>query len=189
AIRPGETVAIVGIGCLGAVLAHLSAEAGAHTIAISRRPFALEIARLMGADEVFSIADHNQAIGAVRELTGGRGCECVIEATGLQQPLDLAAELTAERGRLIIAGYHQDGPRQVNMQLWNWRGLDVINAHERDPRRYVDGMREAVSLVAEGRLDPEPLYTDRFSLSELPAALDGMRLRPDRLLKSLVTYA
>jgi len=54
----------------------------------------------------------------------------VIEAAGQQWPLDLATELTRERGRLIIAGYHQDGPRQINMQLWNWRGLDVINAHE-----------------------------------------------------------
>jgi hypothetical protein len=54
---------------------------------------------------------------------------------------DLAGELCAERGRLVIAGYHQDGMRQVNVQLWNWRGIDVINAHERDPQAYVDGMR------------------------------------------------
>ena len=59
-----------------------------------------------------------------------------------------------ERGRLVIAGYHQDGPRQVNMQLWNWRGIDVINAHERDPRRYVDGMRAAVDLDGGRRARP-----------------------------------
>ena len=71
------------------------------------------------------------------ELTGGRFCDVVIEAVGKQWPLDLAAELAGERGRLIIAGYHQDGLRQVNMQLWNWRGLDVINAHQRDLHRNV----------------------------------------------------
>ena len=48
------------------------------------------------------------------------------------------------------------------MQLWNWRGLDVINAHERDPEVYVEGMREAVEAVAAGRLDPSPLYTHTF---------------------------
>ena len=58
----------------------------------------------------------------------------------------------------MIAGYHQDGPRQVNMQLWNWRGLDVINAHERDPAVYVQGIREAVEAVAAGRLDPAALH-------------------------------
>ena len=40
------------------------------------------------------------------------------------------------------------------MQLWNWRGLDVINAHERDPRVYVDGMHAAAQAVADGQLDP-----------------------------------
>jgi threonine dehydrogenase-like Zn-dependent dehydrogenase len=72
-----------------------------------------------------------------KRLTGGAMCERVIEAVGLQWPLDLAGEITGERGRLVIAGYHQDGKREVNMQMWNWRGIDVINAHERDPRAYV----------------------------------------------------
>jgi threonine dehydrogenase-like Zn-dependent dehydrogenase len=90
------------------------------------------------------------------------------------------------RGRLVIAGYHQDGARQVNMQLWNWRGLDVINAHERDPRAYVEGMRAAVDAVASGRLDPAPLYTHRFSLDQLGAALEATRVRPDGFLKALV---
>ena len=80
----------------------------------------------------------------MNELTDDRGCDVAIEAVGAQWPLDLAAELTAVRGRLVIAGYHQDGPRQVSMQSWNWKGLDVINAHERDPQVYVAGMEEAV---------------------------------------------
>jgi threonine dehydrogenase-like Zn-dependent dehydrogenase len=90
----------------------------------------------------------------VKALTDGKWCERVIECTGLQWPLDLAGELTAERGRLVIAGYHQDGLRQVNLQLWNWRGIDVINAHERDPQAYVDGMKRAVDADDQGVLDP-----------------------------------
>jgi threonine dehydrogenase-like Zn-dependent dehydrogenase len=113
----------------------------------------------------------------------------VIEAVGKQWPLDLAGELTRERGRLIVAGYHQDGPRQVNMQLWNWRGLDVINAHERDPRRYVDGIRRAVGAVEEGRMDPAPLYTHRYPLDRLQEALEATRDRPEGFMKALVTMA
>lgn len=59
-------------------------------------------------------------------------------------------------GRLIIAGYHQDGPRQVDMQQWNWRGLDVINAHERDPAVAARGLREAMSAVDSGSIAPFP---------------------------------
>ncbi|MGA0605406.1 MDR/zinc-dependent alcohol dehydrogenase-like family protein [Phenylobacterium sp. VNQ135] len=186
-VQAGQTVAIVGIGFLGAILTRLATDAGARVIAISRRPFSLDVAKQFGAAEVVPMDDHWAIIEKVRELTGGTFCERVIEAVGKQWPLDLAAELCAERGKLIIAGYHQDGPRQVNMQLWNWRGLDVINAHERDPAVYGQGLREAVDAVASGRLDPSSLYTHSYPLEELDQALDATRDRPDGFLKALVT--
>jgi threonine dehydrogenase-like Zn-dependent dehydrogenase len=129
----------------------------------------------------------DRIIEEVKKLTDGKGCDVVIEAVGLQWPLDLAAELTRERGRLVIAGYHQDGARQVNMQLWNWRGLDVINAHERDPMVYYAGMRKAVEAVASGRLDPSPHYTHKFDLGEIGSAFKMMKERPENFLKALVT--
>ena len=187
-IEAGQTVAIIGIGFLGAILTKLATDAGARVIAISRRPFSLDLARRMGAAEVIPMEDHHAIIARVKELTGGTFCDRVIEAVGKQWPLDLAAELTRERGRLIVAGYHQDGPRQVNMWLWNWRGLDVINAHERDPKVYMQGIREAVEAVASGRLDPSGLYTHRFPLARLDEALNATRDRPDGFLKALVTF-
>jgi threonine dehydrogenase-like Zn-dependent dehydrogenase len=186
-ISAGQTVAIVGIGFLGALLTRLAKDAGARVIAVSRRPFSLDVAREMGADERIPMDDHGRIVERVKELTGGALCDRVIEAVGKQWPLDLAGELTRERGRLVVAGYHQDGPRQVNMQLWNWRGIDVINAHERDPQVYVDGIRAAVDAVASGRLDPSPLYTHTFPLGRLGDALDATRDRPDGFLKALIT--
>ncbi|MFN2475461.1 MAG: zinc-binding dehydrogenase [Chthoniobacterales bacterium] len=186
AIQRGDTVAIVGIGFLGALLTQLATAAGARVIAISRREFALQFAREMGAAHVVAMDDHQKIIEQVKELTGGKFCDVVIEAVGKQWPLDLSAELARERGRLVVAGYHQDGPRQVNMQLWNWRGLDVINAHERDPSIYLEGMREAVRAVETGLLNPRPLYTHRFALSELGSALNMSAERPDGFMKALI---
>lgn len=185
-IHDTSTVAIVGIGFLGALLTRLAVNAGARVLAISRRPLALDFAKCMGADEVIPMDDHARIIERVKQLTEGRFCDVVIEATGKQWPLDLSGELTAERGRLVIAGYHQDGPRQINMTLWNWRGLDVINAHERDPAVYLEGMKMAVEEVAANRLDPRPLYTHRFGLEKLPQALDMTRDRPDGFMKALI---
>jgi threonine dehydrogenase-like Zn-dependent dehydrogenase len=187
-IEAGQTVAIIGIGFLGAILTKLAAEAGARVIAISRRPFSLDLARRMGAAETIPMDDHHAIIEKVKELTGGTFCDRVIEAVGKQWPLDLAGELTRERGKLIVAGYHQDGPRQVNMWLWNWRGLDVINAHERDPKIYMQGLREAVEAIASGKLDPSPLYTHSYPLERLDEALNATRDRPDGFLKALVTF-
>ncbi len=186
AIEAGQTVAIVGIGFLGALLTQLAAKAGAHVIAISRRPESLAVAKDMGAEHTIAMEDHWKIIEDVRALTEGKMCDCVIEAVGKQWPLDLAGELTKERGRLVVAGYHQDGPRQVNMQMWNWRGLDVINAHERDPQVYIAGIREAVAAVSEGRLDPSPLFTHRYPLSQLDQALNDTRDRPGAFMKGLV---
>lgn len=174
-VRAGNTVAVVGTGFLGLLLVQLCVGAGAKTVAFSRRAPALELARSFGAE----------APAEPRE----ESCDVVIEAAGVQETLDLAARLARVRGRLVIAGYHQDGPRGVDMQLWNWRGLDVVNAHERDPAVYLEGMRAAVAAVAAGRLDPRPLYTHLLPLERLGEAFELVRSRPEGFVKALVTMA
>ncbi len=183
-IKPGETVAIVGVGFLGATVTRLAKLADARVAVISRRQFAREIAERFGASAVFRW--DGGAASKMRSYTGGKGFDCVIECAGAQTSLDFATQLTKERGRLVIAGYHQDGLRQVDMQLWNWRGIDVINAHERDPEIYMQAMRAALDLVLDGSLDPLPLYTHTFSLSELGAAFEMLRTRPEGFMKALV---
>ena len=186
-IEPRQTVAIVGIGFLGLLLTQLAAKAGARVLALSHRRSSLNLAGDFGAAATIEIVDEQDALQSVRRFTHDQGCECVIEAAGTQQSLDLASELTSERGRLVIAGYHQDGPRQVNMQLWNWRGLDVSNAHERDPLVYIEGMREAIAGAQAGVIDPWPLFTHTFKLEELPRAFQFMNDSPEGFIKALIT--
>jgi threonine dehydrogenase-like Zn-dependent dehydrogenase len=188
-IRRGHTVAVIGVGFLGAVLVRLAVRAGARVFAISRRPFALALASDLGAEVALSLDGEDAADRAnarVRELTGDRGCDRVIEAVGLQSTLDLASALTCVRGRLVIAGYHQDGPRMVDMQAWNWRGIDVINAHERDTEVYVSGMHAGVDLLAMGALDLSRLLTHRRDLAQVAEAFDLLESRPEGFLKAEV---
>jgi threonine dehydrogenase-like Zn-dependent dehydrogenase len=152
AIEPGMAVAVVGVGFLGSLVAQLCERAGADVVPVRRET----------------------------EVEGPFAS--VIEAAGTQAALDRASALVGERGRLVIAGYHQDGPRSVDMQSWNWRGIDVVNAHERDPLVYVDAMRDG---VASG-VDVEPLLTHRFSLDELEAAFEAARTRPAGFVKAWV---
>jgi threonine dehydrogenase-like Zn-dependent dehydrogenase len=152
AVEPGGRVAIVGLGFLGSLLRQLCERSGAEVVPVRR-----------GDDP-------------------GESFACVIECAGTQAALDRASALVAERGRLVIAGYHQDGPRQVDLQSWNWRGIDVINAHERDPLRYVEGLRRAVAL----ELDVEPLLTHRFPLERLDDAFEAAHTRPPGFVKAWV---
>ncbi len=177
AVQPGERVAVVGCGFLGLLLVQLCAGSECEVAAVSRRTTALELARGSGAGSAWRFGDPL--------LERQRPFDVAFEVTGHQEPLDLAARLTRVRGRLVIAGYHQDGRRSVDMQLWNWRGLDVINAHERDSAGYVAGLREAIAAVVSGRLDPEPLLTHRYHLEELGEAYRISAARPEGFVKAV----
>jgi threonine dehydrogenase-like Zn-dependent dehydrogenase len=171
-----DRVAVVGCGFQGLLLVQLCGGIASGVSAISRRDSSLEHAVGVGAGAAWRLGDP----GLERE-----SFDVVFEATGHQEPLDLAARLTRVRGRLVIVGYHQDGRRSVDMQLWNWRGLDVINAHERDPAVYVAGLREAVAAVCAGRLDPAPLLTHRYALEELGEAYRISSERPQGFVKAV----
>lgn len=184
-IRAGQSVAIVGVGFIGALLIQLLVHAGARVVALTRRAYAREVAHACGAHAAFDTADVQTAVAAATEFCGGHFPR-VIEAAGEQSTLDVASALVAEGGRLVIAGYHQDGPRRVDMQQWNWRGIDVINAHERDASIAARGLREAMCAIEDGRLDPFVLLTHRYPIDALSCAFEAIRTRPQGFLKATV---
>src|SRR3954451_6911036 len=171
-VRARDTVAIVGCGFLGLLLVQLCVGAGARVRAFSRRPDALALARDFGA--------------ATPDELEEESCTVVIETGGVQATLDQATRLCGARAGLVVAGYHQDGERRVDMQLWNWRGLDVVNAHERELYRYVEGIRAGAAAVVQGQLDPSPLLTHVLPLRRLGEALELARTRPPGFVKAVV---
>lgn len=181
-VHAGQHVAVVGVGFIGALLIQLAVHAGARVTALARRPYAREVAHRCGAEAALPI----DATGAALEIAGTGGYARVVEAAGEQATLDAASALTAEGGRLVVAGYHQDGPRRVDMQQWNWRGIDVVNAHERDPVVVARGLREAMTALAQGRFDPFPLITHRYPMDGLARAFEAMSARPEGFLKATV---
>ena len=158
-VEAGQRVAIVGMGFLGTALAQLVERTGGEVVPIRRDT------RLEGLRE---------------------SCERVIETGGVQETLDVASQLARSGGRLVIAGYHQDGTREIDLGSWNWRGLELVNAHERDRAVVVDALREAVRLAAAGELDVERLVTHRLPLARLADAFEAARTRPDGFVKAVV---
>lgn len=184
AVAQGDVVVVLGVGFLGALLLQLLQPCdAARVIAVSRRDSARATANRIGFTEVRSYADVESYVG---DATDGRGADVVIEATGAAAPLDLAGRLCRERGRLVVAGYHQDGPRQIDLRLWNWKGLDVINAHERDPRVYRRGLEVGVEALAEGAIDLKPLLTHRLPLTSIQQAFELARRRPEGFMKAAI---
>jgi len=185
-VKPGQQIAIIGIGFLGGLLCQLAKRAGVSVIAFSRRKSALKMAEKCGAEHTCFLGEISDAVETVKQIFG-KECDCVIEATGFQYPLTIAGALVKNNGRLIIAGYHQDGMRQIDMQQWNWKGIDVINAHERDSNRYIQGINAAIDAMINKRLEPQLLYSHIFPLEKIGEAFELMKNRPEGFMKAIVT--
>ena len=177
--QPGERVAVVGFGYLAAlVLQLLFPDRRGSWVAISRRPESRGLALRLGAEAAYPFE-------AVPDDLWD-GFPLVIEAAGVQQALDHATWLTAYGGRLVVVGYHADGPRTINMQSWNWKGIDVINAHERRPEAYLRGLREGLAQAARHRLDLAGFISHRWPLERLGEALETAARRPADFVKGVV---
>ena len=187
-VQKGQTVAIIGLGFLGLGLIRLCKEKGANVLALSRRDSSLRIAA-KDADMVIKMSDDYGMVQEIQEYTGGKGCERVIECTGKQGPLDLATEIIGDYGKLIIAGYHQDGLRNINLQKWNWKAIDVINAHERDAAKIRQGVIAAIDAVREGLIKPEELLSHEFTFEQMSEAMELLRECPEGFIKAYIKFS
>ena len=187
-IHKNQTVVVIGAGFLGCLLIQLLKDAGAEVIAVSQRRSSLKFAEKSGADHLVRLEETWKTSEHIQKIAKN-GVPRVIEATGAQSAIDLATEIISEYGRLIIAGYHQDGLRKVNMQVWNWKALDVINAHERDPKIYISGLREAIHKTSDGILRPQELITHYFDFKDINNAFKVLHERPEGYLKGVIIYS
>ena len=88
--------------------------------------------------------------------------------------LDIAEDLCAGSDHDATADLLNDG------------GVDVVNAHERDPLVVVEGMRQAAELAAAGRLDVSALVTHVYPLAALGEAFQAAMERPPGFVKAVV---
>lgn len=191
-VEPGDVVAIVGLGFMGLLMLQAIRLRGpARIIAIDPREEALALAQRFGADEIYKPEQTPERYRMTEwsQLGGGYGVDVAIEASGTQAGLTLAGELAHEHGVLSIVGYHQGGPRQVDMQLWNWKALDVLNAHERRADYQMDCMRRGIALLAAGKLDTATLVTHRFGLDQVDDAFRALLTKPAGFVKAVITVS
>ena len=113
-VRPGDTVAVIGLGPIGMMFVRMAkAVYKARVIAIGRRQSQLDRAASMGADELVLNDDGADVITPVKNLTGGRGADVVIEAVGLPEVWQLALQLLRRGGTIngpLGCAYVRDTP-------------------------------------------------------------------------------
>src|SRR4051812_22840430 len=102
--RPGDTVAIVGLGPIGLMFVKLAKIFGCRVIAVGRRKTQLDRAEAAGADELIVAGEHSDPVTQIREMTHGRGVDVAIEAVGKPQTWQWAVNMVRRGGTVNFFG-------------------------------------------------------------------------------------
>lgn len=177
-MRTGDTVVVFAQGPVGLCATAAARALGAgYVIAVERVPARIEMAKAMGANLVF---DPEEAVDAIKELTGGRGVDVAIEALGLQATFEAALEVTRIDGTVSSVGIYA---REKALKV-------PVNAHFYQ-RRIVttmcpcgtDRLAQLLGMLEQGDLPLAKLFTHRMGLSDIVEAYDAFRHRRDGVLK------
>jgi L-iditol 2-dehydrogenase len=166
-LAPGETVAVLGAGCIGLLLIQLCRAAGAARILVTEPlPHRREAARRYGATDLLDPARDNVA-EAVRDLTGGRGVDVALEAAGAPDTPAQAVAAVRPGGQVILVGIPSDDRLVLSHAVARRKGLTLKFA-----RRSKHTYPRAIALASDGAVDLRSYITHRYPLD---AAADAFR--------------
>jgi alcohol dehydrogenase len=180
-VQPGDTVVVFGAGPVG-----LCAVASARLfdpkqiIVVDVEPHRLSMAARMGAGTVID-ASREDVRATVREATGCRGAEYVIEAVGKQETLGNAVAVTAPGGNISVVGVFQQ-PVTINAPRMTAKSIS-LSMGMGDLSR----VGELIGLIQTGRLDLTPIITHRLKLDDAVRAYEIFDQRIDGATKILLT--
>jgi len=164
-IRPGDSVVVAGVGSIGLCMTQIARMYNPfQVIAVGTRPLRLDLARRLGADVVLNVRAED-AVAAVKDLTGGHGSDVTIEASGGREGPRQAMEMTRRMGTLVAFSTIKE-PVLVNWSLAGQKELTIRGSHL-GPYCYP----KAIQWVAEGSVDVQSLVTAQFSLEQFDQAM------------------
>lgn len=174
ALRSGETVLVLGsAGGVGTAAIQIAKALGAKVIAMVHRPRATEFVESLGADVVLPLTDG--WLDAVKEATGGRGVDLVVDPVG-GEAFDDAIRALATEGRLLVIGFAAGGIPTVKVNRLLLRNVSVIGVGYGEFVNRTPGAQAlfefgVAELVKAGLRPPPPM---RFPLSKGADALQAL---------------
>jgi L-iditol 2-dehydrogenase len=168
----GETVAVLGPGPIGLMALQLVKALGAvRVILTGTRAGRLALGKELGADVLVDVRQQD-AVAAVREATGGKGADTVIDCAGGDETFDQAIKMTKPAGRIILVAYYH-GPVTADLADAVRRNLTIYT--ERGEGGTTVG--HALSLLAAGRIQAQPLVSHTLPLSKVHEGFEVLERR------------
>jgi threonine dehydrogenase-like Zn-dependent dehydrogenase len=194
-IRLGETVAVFGLGIVGNLVGQLARLSGARVIGVDLLPQRLDKAREVGFDLVIN-GQNGSAAEQIKELTGGRGADVCIEATGAIPALNEAIRAVAYSSKVVALGFYQGGAQglilgdefhhnRINLVCSQISGVSPDLQHRWNQNRLVITFME---LLAQSRVQVQPLLTHIRPAWEAQALYDLIDRQPDSVLQAVLDF-
>ncbi|HQK94931.1 MAG TPA: NAD(P)-dependent alcohol dehydrogenase [Armatimonadota bacterium] len=181
-VKPGDTVAVIGMGTIGLLTLQAAAAHGAtRAIAADVQPNRLAAAGQVGATRLVNAASES-VVEAVHEETNGLGADVVFETAGTVATVQQTTECVRPGGVVVLVGLPPESEFPFDVMSLLNREFDV-----RGVFRYANAYRACVDLIATGRVNVEPLVTARYRLEEAEEALVFASTRKDSCIKVAVT--
>jgi threonine dehydrogenase-like Zn-dependent dehydrogenase len=179
-LRPGQSVAVIGLGPVGQCALLCAQLFGpARVFAVDRVASRLEAASALGAIPIDASKD---PLGAIRDATGGRGPDAVIEAVGADETIALAIQLVRVAGVVSVIGVNTNMAFPFPMLQALMKDLTFRIGICPVPELWDD----LVPLLQSGRLHPERVFTHRMPLSKGAEAYALFDSRGDGVMKVML---
>jgi D-arabinitol dehydrogenase (NADP+) len=178
ALRPGASVLVLGAGPTGLLLAQLIASGGASSVTVAApTQFKLDRAKELGVDQVVQITrdDAEANLARLREASGGRGYDVVVEATGSTSVGEICVPLTRNGGTVLVYGVTRPD------EVVSFSPFDVFRREITIKGSFAEmtSFGAAIDALRSGRARTDGIITHRFSLDEYGQALETLAHDPD----------
>jgi L-iditol 2-dehydrogenase len=167
-VEAGDKVAVIGVGPIGSMFVKLAKLRGAQVIAIGRKRAKLEHTLHLGADRVIATEDTADPVSAVRELTGGRGADVVIEAVGQPETWGWPMQMLRRGGVVNFFGGPPSGTKiQIDTDLLHYSEISIKASFHHTPRAF----REALDIIENGGVTAKDFVQAEEPLGSLSKVL------------------
>jgi len=191
-VKLGESTLVFGQGTVGLLIAQLVKRAGARVLVVEPLERRRELARAVGADEV--LAPGEDLVGRVKVLTGGRGADVAIEASGSGAALQAAIDAVADDGTAVAVSWYGEKPVTLTLGGHFHRGRVTIRSSQVghvDPAlapRWDRARRLELALALLPELRLVELISHRIPFAQAPAAYRLVDERPEEATQVVLMY-
>ncbi len=172
-VQLGDTVAVIGMGFAGQVIAQVARKKGAHqVIGVDVVAGKLELAKSLGLDHAVNSSE-TDPLEAILDLTGGEGADVVVEVAGTGEAVQLCNDAVKHNGVLVFYSWIT---RNINLNISRWHNnsLEIVNTglvHHGVLQRHI-WVPKALKPVLLGQIDITPLITHTYPLAEIGKAME-----------------